>query len=620
MRRIMLSFFTIALLALTVTGLFAYGKTTVDPNAAKIAQSDAPKMDVDKRLAQKVTYEAKKKSVLAILTDLSDETGVTFKAGYNNKDWQVRDRKMNIFAKDVPLADLMASIAHVMKFKWSRGDESENCSYRLYMDRKTLLDAESQRLREEERAQREQSEKREKMLNDFANLDKLSPQDLAKLKQDNPFMYIAQTSGLAGPLGAFFGEMPFASEALASGQPLNMSAGNMSAAAQKSLLGAMGATAALMAKLSGGRTANLPQDIENNLAKVTVKLNEHLEMAQSMGGGANFLLGEMNMSYDGKDFNFPFIDPSSKIAKLLGKAIVKSDEEQVPFEDVIKNMQGEMMSAYFSDIQSGDPEEKSEKRPDDPALLAKIKMKSGTGQLDGVLGELAKASGIAVVSDSFGRTHGVTSVGDEAEIRDILDKIAIGYRYKWDKPSSIIEFRDKLWFKKRAAQLPDAQLEGWRKTLRDTGTLDINDLADIAELTYEQITLNFQDDEVLGQDRMNAIFGSRETLRFYNMLSDSQRSALFSESGLMLDSLSPEQYDKAAKLIQQRNAAFMQNPDAKVTFTANRKQFNKQFDKEFEYTFTASSEGLSPVKWGFTMPHYEVPKKEEPKKPETEKK
>ena len=164
--------------------------------------------------------------------------------------------------------------------------------------------------------------------------------------------------------------------------------------------------------------------------------------------------------------------------------------------------------------------------------------------------------------------------------------------------------------------MPEAQLEAWRKTLRDTGTLDINDLADISELSYEQVTLNFQDDDVLGHGVMSLIFSRRELLRFYNTLSDSQQNALFSEAGLSVGSLSPEQYEKAVKLIMQRNSAFLQNPEAVVMLSAKQ----KQVDKQFEYTFTATSDGQTPAEWNFTTPHYEAPKKEEPKKPEAEKK
>ena len=122
MGRILSAILMVIVFAAAPHSAAAVGKITIDPNVPGAESSeDTPKPDT--RVAQKITYQARKKTVLAILTDLTEMTGVTLKAGYNNKDWQVRDRKMNIFAEDVPLAHIMNSIARVMKFKWSKSGE-----------------------------------------------------------------------------------------------------------------------------------------------------------------------------------------------------------------------------------------------------------------------------------------------------------------------------------------------------------------------------------------------------------------------------------------------------------------------------------------------------------------
>ena len=172
----------IALISLLAVPALAQ-KTAVDPNKSVKARA----VDEDTRLAQKVTYQAARKTVSAILAELTKQTGVTLKAGINGQDWQVRDRKMNVFVKDVPLGDLMKSIARVMKFLWASGGKGDKRTYRLFMDRKTLLDAESLRMSDQERRDKEMADKRAKTLKDLANTDQLSPADLAKLKKDRPF-------------------------------------------------------------------------------------------------------------------------------------------------------------------------------------------------------------------------------------------------------------------------------------------------------------------------------------------------------------------------------------------------------------------------------------------------
>ncbi|MEN6356895.1 MAG: hypothetical protein ABFD83_07400, partial [Armatimonadota bacterium] len=104
----------LTLVMMVCGGAWAFGKVTVDPNASD--QAVIEQWENDTRLSQKVTYEARHKAVKVILEDLSDMMGVTLNAGFNKQDWQVRDRKMNIFAKDITLADLLNSIARTMKF------------------------------------------------------------------------------------------------------------------------------------------------------------------------------------------------------------------------------------------------------------------------------------------------------------------------------------------------------------------------------------------------------------------------------------------------------------------------------------------------------------------------
>ena len=120
------SVLTVAMAAVVSSSVWAVGKVTVDPNTSITANAKAA-AETDARLDRKITYEARRKTVSAILADLSALSGVTFHAGYNGMDWQVRDRKMNIFVHDVSLRELMDSIAHVMKFKWSKSDKADVC-------------------------------------------------------------------------------------------------------------------------------------------------------------------------------------------------------------------------------------------------------------------------------------------------------------------------------------------------------------------------------------------------------------------------------------------------------------------------------------------------------------
>ncbi|MHB9037210.1 MAG: hypothetical protein ACYC64_11135 [Armatimonadota bacterium] len=601
----------LALLAILSSCAFGQGKITNDPNLSgtKVETDNKP----DPRLAQKIAYSATRRAVVDILDDLSTTTGVTFQAGYNSKDWQVRDRKMNIFSKDARLADLMSSIARVMKFKWQLSGEGEKTTYRLYMDRKTLLDAETQSLRQEEKIEKELADKREKMLTDFGNLDSLPPQDLEKLKKEKPFMYVAASSGIASPLGRFFREVPSAAEALASAQELSLSAASLSPVAQQSILQSMQACMALGAKLGqvNKDVSPLLEDMAANAGRITLQLNGNMEHIQG-SPMASSILGEINIRYGDENAGIPLFDPESKMANIFGKALIESQESGKPLNEIMKGMQGELIAAVMLQVKQDDSGEPISEHPEDSALDAKIKMKAKDPKLESVESALADATEFSVVSDSFGMSRGLVNFGDdEIVLKEALEKIADGFHYNWDKRTSILEFRDRNWFRKRNAQIPQAWIDAWKNTLKDTDTLDIGDLAQIAILTQEQFNVNIMaDDDLTRSGVQGTIYPNRDWLRAYANLTESQRTAVFTEVGMNLSALTANQWSQIAKLITLRNAAYLESSDTHIILTGTK----TSKDGRFEYAFSmTASDDLPPIKWTFTTPKYQEPPKEQPK-------
>ncbi|MEI6914044.1 MAG: hypothetical protein WCL39_02820, partial [Armatimonadota bacterium] len=226
---------------------------------------------------------------------------------------------------------------------------------------------------------------------------------------------------------------------------------------------------------------------------------------------------------------------------------------------------------------------------------------------------LAETSGFAVVSDCFGKTDvygGVNS--EEVEIKTLLDKITKPCLYNWDKHGSVIEFRDRHWFSKRSAQIPESQIEAWRQAFKKNETLNIAELAMIAELTAEQFNTNIKEDEVLcsncasDSSSLSAIMMlQQDVLRAYAALTEDKCKALFSPSGLSISVLSPDQRALVEKPINRTNPKFLLSSNAQITLTAKGVQKGKQFD----YTLTVTtSDSLESIVWRFTSPKYEPPK------------
>lgn len=589
----------------------AQGKLTIDPNTIKQQLAQETSTDIDIRLAQKVTYEVKRGTVTAILADLTKLTGVEFKAGYNNQDWQVRDRRMNIFAKDLPLADLMSSMARVMKFKWSRGGKDNAWTYRLYMDRRTLLDAEAQHAREEERENALIAEKRQAALDSFANADNLSQAELAKLKEDNPFLYVLASSGMAGSMGDMFKEAPVLTEAITTGEPIILSASDMSASGQASLTSFIKNTFNLIKDITG-KDVPLSTDIGSLVGESYVEINRQTgdpdsDMARSL------MLADINIKM-GKDsnINFPLFDPESAVGRTLGEVLLKAKEGTIPLDKINEEANKDLEQALVSDIQKNDFGEAQVDHPDDPTLQVKVKMTVESKMLADIEAAFAKTTQFGVISDSFGKTEAPFNLPkDDTEIKALLDKITTTCRYNWDKRKNVIEFRDRDWFNNRAAQIPDAILEKWRETLKITGTLEIDDLAEIARLSQQQFNLNISKDDVLSRANLEkVIYYNRDLLRVYAGLTNTQRFALFSVSGLNTNELSADQWVELRKVILRRDNNFLSNPDATITLACS----SEPVDKQVKYKFTAtSSNRQSPLNWEILSPKYEEPTKKEEK-------
>ena len=617
MKRVMFAMLLVLLLFAASINAYADGKTTVDPNA-QVAQSEKTsevKDTQDLRCAQKVTYEAKRKTALAILDDLSEVTGVTLKAGYNNQDWQVRDRRMNIFAKDIPMNELMNSIARVMKFKWSRSGEKDVWTYRLYEDKQALMEAEKRAALEEERQKQIQAEKIDKILAGLDSIANLSRADLAKIRDENPYLYLVATTGMGTPLKQFLNEAPDVKNALISGSELNLSADYLSPAAQASMGQLIQQTSKLEGMMSG-RDKTLPSDFESNLGQISIQINRSKRMMQSNPMG-NFLLGDINLSYPGHSNDIPILDPDSKIAKLTAKMLIKSIEENKSLEDLPKEISLDFMQAVASDIKSIDSGEAVVEHPDDPGLHVKVKLKPTGTYLEDIEGALAEASKLPVISDSFGKTRGMGYSDKEVELRDALDDITGKYRYNWEKQFQAIEFRDRDWYKKKLAMVPEAWLEKWRQTFKKTGTLELDDLAEISSLTDEQLNLNIRDDEVLNQIYYGTVMQKRDLLRFYACLSTTQRTEIFTDTGLDLRSLSESQLKLMEPLLVSVNRLLKDNADTRISLVGTFVQEAKPHIYQFNLMGTGEDSAKA---WSIMAPTYQAPadnqtKDDKPKKP-----
>lgn len=587
-----------------VSGSVSAEKITIDPNGpGSSRQAPCARISPDAPLARKVTYEATSRRVVDILQDLSGAYGVDLRAGYSQFDWQVRDRRMNIFARDVPLHKLMDSIARVMKFKWSSGAARNGRKiYRLYMDRRSLLDEEARRAREAERLARLEAERRRQSLELFYGLADLSTEDAASIREENPYEYFLVKSGIARSVGAFLRETPAVVDALANGDLLSLTANSLSPEARARMLAVVGDLERVEFPGPGsGRT--VPSEVPDDAQDVVIRVNDDLSDLKASMQEAPCVLGLVELEIGGFSTDITLLDPESDFAKAVGEVLLASQEEARPPSEVGEMMRDKILQALASDVSKEVADDPPAKHPNDSDLLADVAIHPKSNELPDVQSALAQASGFSVVSDCFTRTSGALAVTDQdSELGDLLDAIGKAYRYDWDKRGEIVEFRDQRWFAKRAAQIPEEWLEKWRGKLTDTGTLDLGDLVQMAALTEEQFSENIVADSILGKPAITVpLFTARGILRLYGSLSVSQRSSVFSRDGLDLDSLTRDQWLLLQRVVNARNASFLQRNSECLNVSAARTRHGNMAG----YTFTISSNrDTEQLVWTFDAPEY----------------
>ena len=578
----------------------AVGKVTVDPNVpgARIA-AVAP--EIDSRLDRKITYEARRKTVSAILAELSELTGITLRAGYNNEDWQVRDRRMNIFAEGVPLKSLMDSIAHVMKFKWSKSDQGGTWAYRLYMDRKTLLGAERQRLIEEERLGELEVEQRERVLDGLTKAAAMSDEELEKLKNDDPLMYVQVKIGWSALMPGLFAQVPGAKDAWSAGDYLTLNGRDLPPEAQQALLKTLGMMATDLTKTIGPEAAP-SEEAFRDLSKVDIAINEARKL---MGYRGDTYIGDVTVKWPGGygGLQTAFINPDSPVAKEVGRAYLRILESGPVGQSEQSKMNREHLIAI--EEQKTDYGEPVIEHPDDPALSVKVKIKPKDDRFVDLLAAVGTASGYAIVSDSFVVAYrGFDLANSEVPLKDVLNKIASQYRYNWEKRGAVLEFRDRDWFRKRASQVPEAWLEPWRKSLDKTGTLNIYQLSQMALLDDDQVRENLYADDVGFPPGLSyVLFLYGDLLRAYKSLDTGQQAAVFTEEGFDLGAVSPAQWPTVAKMFRSK-PMLAASTDAGLRLMGKREQVGKL--TKYSFTARASTADSPPAKWEFTTPKYDL--------------
>lgn len=511
--------------------------------------TDALTKTDDIRLDQKINFDSDGLPVGAVLAQLSKISGVDMVAGQDKDDWMVYDRKVILHVTNIQLRSLMRQIGTVLKFHWSRGGDTGKWSYRLWQDKQQRVEEQTLRDSTEDSQVKQQREKRENFVADIANLSSLSEANVSALKATDPWRYILATEPLGKDVAGFINSFADARTAFLQGIEISFPVSTLPSNVQD-MVKRIATSYDSLTKSVGASEDHSSLLNQFDKLQVTINRNAAKNGKDIISKG---LLGQITISSGIDSLDIPLFDPSSVVARALGKAIV-SLKSGVPKSDVESQLKVDITSAS-NDAQPG----KTEVARDivsDSSMSARLKLfdEPTNSSLIMILRNLAGKTNYNIVSDYYPSAP-IKIDSSEQTLGEILEMIRNKCGANWTKDGNLLRFVDRDWYKKRAWAVPEVWLNYWIVKGRSTNGLQLWELAQIASLRDDQIDHTIMINHELISLGAGDAARNREILKFYGMLSDDQLQKIATQS-LPVSSLTDQQWAELQKALATKGAAY----------------------------------------------------------------
>jgi len=496
----------------------------------------------DPRLDQKVTLELGNVTLEDICKELSKLTGVTIVAGRGKSDWQVKERRTVIFAKDVTARDVLSRLSKLHHYRLSRSGPAGKWAYVFWQDRRSR--DEEQALRDAEAANVEQ-----RIANAAAYYPELAgaasrmtEKELTELEKSDPFKHFLITDPLGQAVCDLASQIP--PEVWNGSQNWSLPVDGQNpglAATGERFLSEFHAFETLMSGVfDQGGAENRSQPPGGPVTKINFRPAED-DMAKLAG-----LLGELQVTArkDGREYteSVPLIDPNSPFASAAARLVkvVRSGATQEQLRAYGQQIENDLKLS-FTTAREEDP------LKDDPILEEKVKIEQPQSYAS-VLRAIYEKTGTLILADSYREDVSALPKG-ETSVKEIWTALcAFGKRFARD--GEWLTVVDRQWYIKRLADIPEAYLARLRSMLDERG-LALQDFEQIAnDLSDEQIKKN-----LLRDDRLKVLAAylqpeSISSLRFFGRLTPQEVAAMTGDARLPVEMLDPDVLQLGLKCIR----------------------------------------------------------------------
>lgn len=535
----------------------------------------------DPRLDTKVSLTVSNAKLTDVAAKLSAQTGVVIRAGGSNREWRVREQRVTVTAKGVPLETLMDGVAGMLGFRVGRVPSGGKTAYFIWQDKNSLeLQAELAVSQSREAAQRT-AEARQSALDTLARSLTIPAAQAQADKEKDPWMaYLVGTKagrGYAKLMTAVCATNPEARDLVLHGRRAVIPLGDLSPevrqAAMETAYGGFlrGSKCAFLPPASAVRPYQLvvmPIGVPGDSGTASIGFGG-LVIVTGIRADNEGLAERMPYGGAGPLSLFPLTTAGTPLGGVYGRQLTAL-EAGADRMQAAKKAIAEMRSPNVAEDLMGRRPKTEQKPAADPELdreveLGKLPIAFDTSW---ALGGERKSDGetVLALSEALGRPVLLESYPDGTPLalllrsgRQPVRSIVIALEktgYTWQFGQGMLLIRPDDWAIRRTWMVSESFLARFRNLMRKNGALSLDNLGELAAaLSDEQLQSAVMTDSCL----MPAVIGnignsldvSYDVVRLYGSLSSSQKAALKSATGLDFAQLSTAQWNRLNDAVQE---------------------------------------------------------------------
>ncbi|MBQ0106206.1 MAG: hypothetical protein KBT47_09290 [Armatimonadetes bacterium] len=531
-------------------------------------------------LSVPVTINSDGASLNDVCEYLSQQTGYNILAGKDQNEWIVYDRRAVIYADNVPLKDLMVSIADVYHLTWETDSQGT-----IYLTVTEEMQADELKKREEYFSSRKSK---------FSETQSKAYSAIMGNEVKNIYTDLFYPSDYRKNLVEFFNAFPQITEALMEKKSLEYKFSSLKENQKNIIKSLAWSYISFNKKIKPDLEESI--DIFGDTDSLSFYINPIVGQ-EDQDIEEDGIFAKLLISGERNKIEIDILNPLGTYTDIIANAMVKLNRGEAR-ENVLKSLQADLLKfkeelMYSESIPA---ENLTGEVFDQKINFAEISNREAMSYKE-FYSVLHNKFGINIVADVFYRNV-FEYVSVPMSLGKLIQNFSDNYKLRCVSKNNILEFQDKYYYLKIAGTVPHEWIDYWVVRAYENGGYTIEDLIKMANLNDIQIDseLAHNPDMSVVVDKnlrfnTNEVVKKRTLLRFLGSLPGDMLKQLFNGS-LSAYELSDEQWNLLQDAMVENNGFFVKEKKSTQVIKLKR-DMHGVIEYIFEYTSDFSSEPVS---------------------------